>query len=100
MRDHDQGLIAAVLQGTEDLQPLQAGRRVEVARWFIRQHYLWVIDEGTRNRYALLLSTREPRGWMAQPVPHSHALQQFLRSLPQIEAQFPAIGQQRNHHVL
>src|SRR5258708_15466956 len=100
MRDHDQGLMTAALQGTQDLQHLQAGRRVQVARWFIRQHYLWVIDEGTRNRHALLLSTGEPRGWMAQPVSQSYALQQLLRSLPQIKAQFPAIGQQRSHHVL
>src|SRR5215471_2607172 len=61
MRDEHDGL-ALVIQVLEHGQNLRGGLRVQVARRFVRQNHLRIVDERTRDGDALLLAAGELRG--------------------------------------
>src|SRR6266403_4831647 len=55
VRDHDDG-DAVLIELLENGHDLNAGSAVEIAGRFIRQQYLWIIDQRARDRDALLLT--------------------------------------------
>ena len=57
------------------------GHGVKSTRSFIAEHDRWTIDERTRDRHALLLSTRKLRRILVRLVGKTYQLQQFERTL-------------------
>ena len=58
MRDHDDS-DTTLVQVLENSHDFDAGLAVEISGRFVREQNLWVIDQRTCNRHALLLATRK-----------------------------------------
>ena len=58
VRRHNNGRAGAI-DFVEQRHDALARCRIEVARWFVGQHDERTIDEGSRDRHALLLATRQ-----------------------------------------
>ena len=92
MCHHNQRLAPSPLQFAQDIQHLDTGVRVQVARRLVRQQHFGMIDERASNGNTLLLPTREPRWSMTHASRETNPLQQLFRPLFQIKVQFAAVG--------
>ena len=54
MRDEQDGLAALAPDPQHFEVHLLARQRIERAEWFVHQDQLWIVDEGARDRRALL----------------------------------------------
>ena len=72
MRDHDDELF--LRDALEDLHDLHAGLRVKCARGLIGKNDLGVVDQRTRNGYALHLTARHLVWLFVELVAKAHLL--------------------------
>ena len=96
MRNQDQGRARFPVEVKEQIDDGLAGIRVEIARGFVGKEDARPVDKRPCDPYALLLSARELRGIMRQPVPQAHAVEQFFGVVkgPGFAAQFKG-----HHHI-
>src|SRR2546422_2873628 len=93
---HQDGLLPLVQ--LEQQRSHHIGRRlIEVARRLVAEQQKRLPDQGTRQRYALLLAARKLGGAMVQSVGQPHLLEQLAR--PRRVAGMIVRDQGRNQHV-
>lgn len=77
--DHDDGLALSV-ELCEEIHDLASCDGVEIPGWFIREDDLRVIEEGTGDGDALLLSSRELAGHTREFIGESESVHECRRS--------------------
>ena len=83
VRDHDDGDSARV-ELLEDRHDFDAGSAVEIARRFIRQQHLGVIDQRTRNGDTLLLAAGKLAGKMVFTTGEANRCKYAVRFFAQL----------------
>src|SRR6476660_2379539 len=76
--DQDDGDPALDVETLENVHDLDAGARIEVARWFVGKQDRGFVDQRARNFHALLLSARELVRVVVQALAEPHDLEGLL----------------------
>ena len=83
VRDHDD-CYAALVELLKYRHDLDAGAAVEIAGGLVGQQHLRVVDQGARDRDALLLATGKLAGMMVLSAGKSYGRQDAICSFPKL----------------
>ena len=98
MGDQHDG-VAARVQVEEKAKDLLAGAAVEVSGRLVCQEQRWLGHEGSRDRHALPLATRELSRLVLHPVLQPHSGERLDRAIAALPLAHPAVYE-RQLHVL
>jgi hypothetical protein len=74
--DDHEGRPTGFVQFTHHAKKRLARMRIQISSWFISQHEIWFLQEGSCDRYALLLTAGQLTRLVMQPSSQSDLLQQ------------------------
>ena len=90
---HHHNRPPGTVEGIEQVHNVVAGGGVEIAGRLVGQNHMRVVDQSSRDRHPLLLSSRKLRGPVAEPAREADQLRQLEAALAAAGQRRPLVGE-------